>query len=91
MSKKTAICFFISEQPSTQVRPTQQVQPVSPVVDTPASETQSLAEQVTPVEPVPSTSRTTPPPASQPSMPAQSVVPSNKRQREDTERYNCRL
>ena len=88
--EKISHLFFISEQPSTQVRPTQQVQPVSPVVDTPASETQTLAEQVTPVEPVPSTSRTTPPPASQPSMPAQSVVPSNKRQREETERYNCR-
>ena len=78
--------LFFSDQSSTQIRPTQQVQPVSPVIDAPSAETQSVSEQVTSVEPVASASRTTPPPPAQSLLPSQSVAPSNKRQRDDTER-----
>ncbi len=64
------ICIgYSTDLPATQVRPTQQVQPVSPVIDA-AAETSAPpaaeAQVSSVVEPVPSTSRTTPPPAAQP-------------------------
>ena len=82
--------FHLVDQPSTQVRPTQQVQPVSPVIEATSTESQPVTEQMAPVEPVASTSRTTPPPPAQPVVPSQSVAPSNKRQRDDTERYDLK-